>query len=222
MNNETLAKMLRWRALWGISRGRLAHLTVLVMLAVTQLLGSSVAAVLADAGTRYVATTGSDAWPNRCLDPGAPCQTVGHASHMALAGQSIQVAAGIYVENLHIGKPTILLGGYEATNWTRDLTQHETILDGSGSRTVVGDWDGGELSSPMVLAVDGSLEMWYQGLDLTGASQIGVATSTGGHTWAKQPGNPRFGGGPPGTWDEGDVVERWDGLESPPPAGART
>ena len=207
MNKETLVKMLPWRAMSAISRGRLAHATVLVMLAVTLLLGTSGATILADAGTRYVATAGSDAWPNRCLDPGAPCQTVGHALQMALEGQSVQVAEGIYVENLHIAKPVTLLGGYEATNWTRDLSQFETILDGSGSRTVVGDWDGGELSSPVVLDVDGRLEMWYQGRDLTGASQIGVAISTGGHTWAKQPGNPRFGGGPPDAWDEGDVGE---------------
>jgi hypothetical protein len=87
-------------------------------------------------GPRYVATNGSDD-ANLCLDSGAPCQTIAHAAEMANAGESVLVAQGTYTENLSISEPLTLTGGYESTDWTRDLTQYETVIDGSSGQTVV-------------------------------------------------------------------------------------
>ena len=47
--------------------------------------------------TRYVATTGNDT-TNDCTNPGSPCATIGHAVGEANAGDTIDVAAGIYNE----------------------------------------------------------------------------------------------------------------------------
>jgi hypothetical protein len=87
-------------------------------------------------GPRYVATNGSDD-ANSCVDPGAPCATIGHAAEMANARESVLVAQGTYTENLSISRPVTLTGGYESTGWTRDFTQYETVIDGSGGQTVV-------------------------------------------------------------------------------------
>jgi hypothetical protein len=48
----------------------------------------------AEAATRFVATTGSDAGPNDCLTAATPCKTITHALTQAVAGDTIQIAAG--------------------------------------------------------------------------------------------------------------------------------
>ena len=48
------------------------------------------------AGNRYVATTGVDT--GTCLNPAMPCATVGYAVGVANPGETIEVAAGTYVE----------------------------------------------------------------------------------------------------------------------------
>ncbi|UCG26084.1 MAG: right-handed parallel beta-helix repeat-containing protein [Chloroflexota bacterium] len=90
---------------------------------------------------RYVATNGSDVGPNDCLDSGAPCATVDQAIEMANPGDSILVAQGTYTENLWVDKPLLIAGGYNATDWTQDLDQYETIIDGSEGQTVMAGWD---------------------------------------------------------------------------------
>jgi hypothetical protein len=85
-------------------------------------------------GTRYVAISGSNAGPNLCLDPDAPCATVGHAVSMANAGESLWIAEGTYTENLTIdGKTLTLRGGYtiSGTEWLTDTG--ETVIDGNGA-----------------------------------------------------------------------------------------
>ncbi len=61
------------------------------------------------AGTRYVATDGSDT-SNACLDVATPCQSIAHAIEMALDHDDIQIAAGVYTETLTLDKPLSLLG----------------------------------------------------------------------------------------------------------------
>ncbi len=87
-------------------------------------------------GDRYVATSGSDDL-NVCLDPAVPCLTIGHAIQVANPGESIFVAQGTYTENPNVSKPLSLLGGYEASGWTRDIAAYETIVDGNQNGTVV-------------------------------------------------------------------------------------
>ncbi len=49
-------------------------------------------------GTRYVATTGSDAG-NDCLASSSPCRTIKYAVSQACPGDTVSVAAGTYVES---------------------------------------------------------------------------------------------------------------------------
>ena len=47
--------------------------------------------------TRYVAPAGSDAG-NDCSDPGSPCATIAHAVSQANDGDTLDIAAGVYLE----------------------------------------------------------------------------------------------------------------------------
>lgn len=138
-------------------------------------------------GDRYVAKTGSDA-DNTCTDPDAPCLTVDYALGLANPGETIRVAEGTYVENLSIEEQITLQGGYSGPPaWDRDLDS-ETILQ-SGSPTVYGDWDGGQVDRPTVIHNGTEYEMWFVGWDIFGDSRIGHATG-GVTSWTKSPENP--------------------------------
>ena len=58
--------------------------------------------------TRYVATTGSDA--GACTSPGSPCLTVNHAISLSADGDTVNVAAGTYAENVVVNKSLTLRG----------------------------------------------------------------------------------------------------------------
>jgi uncharacterized repeat protein (TIGR01451 family) len=72
-------------------------------------------------GAWYVGPAGNDA--NSCTAPGSPCLTIGGAVAKASAGDTINVAAGVYYERLTIAKPLIFVGAGATT----------TIVDGSGA-----------------------------------------------------------------------------------------
>jgi predicted GH43/DUF377 family glycosyl hydrolase len=171
-------------------------------------------------GSRYMATTGSDAGPNLCLDPGTPCQTIGQAASLANGGETVLIAGGTYLENLVLNKPLNLEGGYEASGWTRDLALYETIIDGSGSPTVIGDWDGQAVQKAAVLNDGGVYKMWFDGQNLFSEVQVGYATSNDGLAWDKYLSNPVLSP-VPNTWEsrggeispfvliEGGVYKMW-------------
>ena len=69
-----------------------------------------------------------------CVRPGASIQA---AIDAASVGGVIQVAGGTFLGDLTIGKVVTLLGGFDATFATRSLSANETILQGSGARSVV-------------------------------------------------------------------------------------
>jgi hypothetical protein len=76
--------------------------------------------------TRYVnGVTGSDS--NSCLSATTACKTIAHAISLASSGDSTQVAAATYTENLTIGISLTILGSGATT----------TIIDGGGLATVV-------------------------------------------------------------------------------------
>lgn len=71
--------------------------------------------------TRYVATTGTDSG-NNCLNQASPCRTIQHGINQAFSGETVQIAAGTYAENLTVAKNVTLQGADAAT----------TFIDGSG------------------------------------------------------------------------------------------
>jgi hypothetical protein len=159
---------------------------------------------LTGTGTRYVATTGADGG-NNCTSPAGPCASVQWALDVANGGESVLIAQGTYTENLTVQKDMELYGGYEASTWTRDLAQYETIVDGSGGQVVVGEWDGGQVVKAGVIRDDTGYKMWFDGANVLGEPQIGLATSSDGISWTKSLNNPVWAG-TPGEWD-GDSPE---------------
>ncbi len=150
--------------------------------------------------TRYVAKSGHDS-ANSCLNANQPCLTVQHAIDVAQAGDTILIAQGRYIENLAIAQQLNLMGGYEAVNWTRDIDLYPTAIDGSGSQPLPGAWDGRAVGKAAVIRDDNIFRMWYDGTNLFGAAQVGLANSANGTTWNKSAANPVLSG-TPGDWDE--------------------
>lgn len=155
---------------------------------------------LSSTATRHVAATGHDS-ANLCLNPAQPCLTVQHGIDVAQPGDTILIAQGTYLENLVIAKQINLLGGYEAVNWTRDLDLYPTSIDGSGSQPIPGAWDGRAVAKAAVVRDDNIFRMWYDGTNLLGEVQVGLASSANGTTWNKSAANPVLTG-TPGAWDE--------------------
>ncbi len=70
----------------------------------------------------------------------------------------------------------------------------------------VGAWDEREMSHASVVLVGGLYRMWYSGVDAQGDNRIGHATSPNGITWTKYGTEPVLGLGPPGSWDDHEVI----------------
>jgi hypothetical protein len=105
--------------------------TILTCL-VALLLGFSQSLAAVGAATRYVDwATGSD--DSDCTNPNDPCQTIGYAANQSGSGDSVLVAEGVYSETITINQPLDLLGGYEATGWSRDIAGNLTTIDGNGA-----------------------------------------------------------------------------------------
>jgi parallel beta-helix repeat protein len=82
------------------------------------LLALSVGTAYAQCGSRFVATTGRDA-ANDCLTQGQPCLTIQHAvdvdAGVPCSGDTVNVAAGTYTEQVTIGTVLNLVGAGTAT-----------------------------------------------------------------------------------------------------------
>jgi predicted GH43/DUF377 family glycosyl hydrolase len=155
----------------------------------------------ADSGALYVDGASGQDIP-ACGTTVTPCQTISYTlNSRASDGDIIRVAQGTYTENLVIDVGVTLEGGYESSGWTRDLSQYETIIDGSGNQTVMGDWDGSQVLKPAVISDGTEFKMWFDGIDLLGAREVGLAASTDGISWTKSLANPVLTG-TVGAWDE--------------------
>jgi len=116
----------------GILRG-FAVLAILLLLIAG--LGSATLTHAAP-GILYVdGATGADT--GNCQTAVTPCKTIGYAITQAVATDMIYVAKGTYTENLALSSQISLLGGYEATGWTRDIALNVTTVDGNQAGTVV-------------------------------------------------------------------------------------
>lgn len=92
------------------------------------IVASTLSAVLpppAQAATWYVATTGNDA--NSCTSSAAPCHAINTAINRASDGDVINIAAGVYFENINLSKNLSLTGAGQSV----------TIIDGSGIGPVI-------------------------------------------------------------------------------------
>ena len=157
----------------------------------------------ADPGILYVDGASGQDIPT-CGTTGSPCETISYTLNgRAIGGDTIRVAQGVYTENLTVDKRVTLEGGYEAVGWTRSITQCEAIIDGSNSRTVWGDWDGSQVVKPAVISDGTEYKMWFDGRNLLGEAQVGLAASSDGISWTKYPTNPVLTG-TAGAWDEYD------------------
>jgi predicted GH43/DUF377 family glycosyl hydrolase len=159
----------------------------------------------ADSDIFYVdGATGQDI--DTCGTSATPCKTISYTLNTrASSSDTIRVAQGVYTENLFITKAIRLEGGYEATNWTRDVDQYETIIDGSNSRPIMGEWDEKGVRYATVITDDSGYKMWYVGYDRNDVGRIGYATSPDGLNWTKHSGNPVFDVGSGSAWDSEDL-----------------
>jgi parallel beta-helix repeat protein len=66
------------------------------------------------AATRFVATSGDDTF-NDCRDSGSPCQTVQHGVDVACVGDTVQVGAGTFAEQVHVPKSLTIVGAGAAS-----------------------------------------------------------------------------------------------------------
>lgn len=107
----------------------------------------------------------------------APLATVAAALAGAKAGDTVQVAAGTYRENLALGslstpssKRLSLLGGFSADFAARDASVHRSVLDGQG------------LNPAIQLHLGGSGETVLDGFEITGGVGLGTSWQNGyGH-----------------------------------------
>jgi beta-xylosidase len=106
--------------------------------------------------------------------------------------------------NLKIGAAT----SNDGITWTRASTS--PVLD-KGSP---GAWDDGWVESPTVIQVNGTFYMWYTGVSTSLNFQIGLAASSDGINWTKQP-TPVLSANPANAWENGGVYAPsviWDGT----------
>ena len=68
-----------------------------------------------------------------------------------------------------------------------------------------GSWDDADVFFPEVILDGSTFKMWYGGYGGT-RQRIGYAESSDGITWTKHASNPVLDVGPPGSWDDQEVV----------------
>ena len=138
-------------------------------------------------------------------EPTCGFDSVQAAIDAASNGDLIKVAEGVYTENLIISKTVTFEGGYESLGWTRNVSIHETVINGSANQTVIGDWDGDQLGVPTVISDTDRYRIWYEGYnDGTSEYSLGMAESQDGISWTKYIGNPVL--------TPTNDLRDWDGL----------
>jgi len=128
------------------------------------------------AATLYVSTAGSNA--GNCQTVGTPCQTITYAlSQAAAAGDSIDIAAGTYTEELTIAKSVVLNGAGMASTLIKApavLTTNPAVPGGSpGQQTTIVFVTGAATVATMQ-------NLQVQGPGATACGSIGYGVFVGG------------------------------------------
>lgn len=84
-----------------------------------------------------------------------------------------------------------LARSHDGRSWRRE---GEPVLKPGGEK----DFDGGGVSHPAVLRLDGTYYLYYTGVDAGGRAAIGLARSDDGVEWKRLRGNPVMAGAPGG------------------------
>lgn len=149
---------------------------------------------------------GQTDWTKRAGEPllknGSPTQWDGTGAGIV----SIMYDDGMY-KAWYVGQDSIYIGriGYatspDGINWVKDMA-HNPVLDVGPP----GSWDEANADHACILKIGGEYKMWYSGEDQN-SNRIGYATSPDGITWTKDGvNNPVLGLGPPGSWDDSEVL----------------
>ncbi len=125
-------------------------------------------------GALYVAMTGSDIG-NSCGNSALPCATVQHAVDVAVPGDDIRVAAGIYTgvsaragitQMVYLSKTVAIRGGYTTTNWLTSYPNTQTTtLDAR--------------AKGRVFYIANTVQPTIEGLRITGGNAAGLGGQWG-------------------------------------------
>lgn len=74
-----------------------------------------------------------DTYPVKIQNTGKYYSTINAAVSAANAGDVVLVSAGTYYENVLLKTDVTILGGYESTNWTRDIHTNQTKIINPGT-----------------------------------------------------------------------------------------
>lgn len=111
--------------------------------------------------TRYVAPGGSDVG-NECAEPATPCATIQHAVDEAAAGETVDVAAGSYAEQVTIVKSLTLRGPNAGVDPNTEPRGAEAIVDGGNGIAIRPDAEGVVIDG-LTVAADDAGEPIYTG-----------------------------------------------------------
>lgn len=154
-----------------------SHRAVLVGLFVfVAVLGPSAAA--ARAATRYVATTGTDL-ANDCLLQALPCATIQHAIDEAAAADTVEVAAGSYVEALTVSKELTLRGPNAGIDPNAGSRGPEAVIDGGGGTAIIPQVPEIAIEGFTISTDDAGFPIYTAGTDITGLTVANNILGTG-------------------------------------------